>query len=134
MGYSIHVLRISRRGSEDNIYDKYYRGLESSISQDNKKQAVIYERRQLTQNFVFGVEKHCVTLDGNLSKLGYGIQSTFDNVCGQRDRIIGFPLLIFFPWAETVFTPAARIPSLPTGTMQLRGNPKSCLLRKPPFA
>lgn len=60
-----------------------------------------------------------------LSELGYGIRSAFDNVLGQRIRVIGFPHLIFFQQAKTVFTPAGKI---------LRGNPKSRLLCKPPFA
>ena len=66
-----------------------------------------------------------------MSKLGLGVQPTFDNVRGQRSRVIGFPLLIFFPRAETVFTPAARIPSLPAEARQIRGKLKFFLLCKP---
>ena len=36
LGYTVHVLRISARGTEDNIYDEYYRGIEPSVSSDNK--------------------------------------------------------------------------------------------------
>lgn len=60
-----------------------------------------------------------------MSELGYDIQPAFDNALGQRIRVNGFPHLIFFQQAKTVFTPAGKI---------LGGNPKFRFLCKPPFA
>lgn len=39
----IHILRISARGSEDNIYNEYYRRFEPSVQADYEEQAVIHK-------------------------------------------------------------------------------------------
>lgn len=43
------------------------------------------------------IGKYDRNADGNLSKLGFGFKPTFDNVRGQRDRIIGISSLNIFP-------------------------------------
>ena len=43
LGYSIYILRISARGSEDNIYNEYYRRFEPSVQADYEEQAVIHK-------------------------------------------------------------------------------------------
>ena len=43
LGYPIHVFRISARGSEDNIYNEYYRRFEPPVQADYEEQAIIHE-------------------------------------------------------------------------------------------
>ena len=74
LGYSIHLFRISALGSEDNIYNEYYRRAEPPVQADYEEQAVIHEWWQPAQNVVFSVAKNCRTLDTKMSKLGYSFE------------------------------------------------------------
>ena len=88
LGYSIHILRISARGSEDNIYNEYYRRFEPSVQADYEEQAVIHEWWQPAQNVVFSVAKNCRTLDTKMSKLGHSFEPVIDNIWGQNTGLI----------------------------------------------
>ena len=88
LGYPIHILRISARGSEDNIYNEYYRRFEPSVQADYEEQAVIHKWWQPAQNVVFSVAKNCRTLDTKMSKLGHSFEPVIDNIWGQNTGLI----------------------------------------------
>ena len=86
--YSLHIFRISARGSEDNIYNKYYRRLEPSVQADHEEQAVIHKWWQPAQNVVFSVAKDCRTLDAKMSKLGCSFKPVIDNIWDENTCLI----------------------------------------------
>ena len=72
--YSFYVFCISCWGQKDNIYNEYHWRTEPTVPQDQQEQAVLYQRWFVEETSVSRIKEHCRTLDGSLSKLGYGIE------------------------------------------------------------